>query len=115
MAAAIAYLTLLSAPTSIPGASLIDKHYHVIAFAALVLPCAVFYARTLIWIVPSAMCFGIAIEIIQPYVGREAEFADVVADVLGVGLGTAVGLALRRLALRPIPATRKSQARQNRR
>lgn len=94
LGAIIAYLTL-SPPKPSPPGLLSDKAYHAIAFAALVFPSALLYARSLIWVVPAALLFGGAIEVIQPYLGRSAEAADFVADVVGIGFGVAVGLILR--------------------
>lgn len=101
LAATITYLTL-SPPKPDPAGLLSDKFYHFIAFSALVFPCALFYARTLVWVLPMAVLFGGAIELIQPYVGREAEAADFVADVLGVGFGLILGLILRARVVNPL-------------
>lgn len=95
LGAVIAYLTL-SPPQMSPPSLFSDKAYHAIAFAALIFPCALLYARSLIWVVPAALLFGGAIELIQPLVGREAEFADFVADAVGLGVGVIAGLILRR-------------------
>lgn len=72
-----------------------DKLYHVIAFAGLIFPTAMLFARSLIWILPLAAFFGGVIELVQPCVGRDAELADVLADLLGLGVGTVFGLTLR--------------------
>ena len=96
LAVAIAYLTLTPLQVDLDLGS--DKLYHFIAFAALVLPCALFYATTLIWVLPAAILFGGAIELIQPYVGRGGELADFGADALGVVIGAALGLTLRAIA-----------------
>ena len=77
-----------------------DKLYHFIAFTALVFPCALLFARTLKWVLPAALLFGGAIELIQPYVGRGGELADFVADALGVVIGAALGLTLRAIVMR---------------
>ena len=77
-----------------------DKLYHFIAFTALVFPCALLFARTLNWVLPAALLFGGAIELIQPYVGRGGELADFVADALGVFIGAALGLTLRAIVTR---------------
>ena len=68
LAAAIAYLTLTPQNLNMSLGS--DKLYHFIAFTALVFPCALLFARTLNWVLPAALLFGGAIELIQPYVGR---------------------------------------------
>ena len=78
-----------------------DKLYHFIAFATLVFPCSLLFARTLIWVLPAALLFGGAIELIQPYVGRGGELADLVADALSVFVGAAHGLTLRAIVSRP--------------
>ena len=99
LAVTIAVLTL-SAPNPALGGSEWDKLYHFTAFAALVFPCALLYARALVWILPAALLFGGVIELIQPYVGRAGERADFLADILGVGFGAALGLAVRAVSAR---------------
>ena len=98
LAAAIAYLTLT--PQNFDMGPGTDKLYHFIAFTALVFPCALLFARTLKWVLPAALLFGGAIELIQPYVGRGGELADFVADALGVFIGAALGLTLRAIVTR---------------
>jgi VanZ family protein len=94
LAVTIAFLTL-SPPTLDLRGSLPDKLYHFTAFAALAFPCALLYARILVWVLPAALLFGGVIELIQPYIGRSGEGADFLADVLGVIFGAALGLTLR--------------------
>ncbi|MCP5037536.1 MAG: VanZ family protein [Rhodobacteraceae bacterium] len=94
LAVVIAVLTLSSPHQSLQGSQW-DKFYHFIAFMALAFPCALLYARTLFWVLPTAILFGGAIELIQPYVGRGGEWADFVADVVGVAIGAILGLILR--------------------
>jgi VanZ family protein len=98
LAVTIAYLTLMpvSMPQSVPGS---DKLHHLIAFAALTLPCAALWPRALLWLLPAAVLFGGAIEIIQPGIGRSGEWADFYADVAGVSLGMILGLSLNRLPM----------------
>jgi hypothetical protein len=94
LAVTIAYFTLMpvSVPQSVPGS---DKLHHLIGFAALILPCSMLWPRALIWLLPAAMLFGGAIEIIQPGIGRNGEWADFYADVAGATLGVGTGLMLR--------------------
>lgn len=89
----ISALTLipLSAPSAVPGT---DKAHHVLAFAILTMPCAALYPKGLFRVVFAAAVYGGLIEVIQPYVGRHGETADVLADLLGVGIGAAFGLLL---------------------
>ena len=68
----IAALTLI--PLSVPAGALgSDKAHHLLAFAALTLPCAVLYPKALLRVALAAAIFGGAIEVIQPYVGRQGE------------------------------------------
>ena len=89
-------LVPLSVPQGVPGT---DKTHHVIAFAVLVLPVSVLSPRTLIWLLPMAIAYGGLIEIIQPYTGRFGELKDLWADIIGVIIGAAVGLASRGLLM----------------
>ena len=60
--------------------------------AILVLPSAALYPRIIFSVLPFSVTFGGAIEIVQPAVGRNGEWADFYADIMGVGIGTVVGL-----------------------
>lgn len=91
-----------SVPEIIGGIN--DKILHFTAFTALVLPCAIFLARNLVWIVPLAVMFGGAIELLQSGFGREASWADFLADGCGVAFGTIIGLMLRVLIKRYVAA-----------
>ncbi|MBD3680024.1 MAG: VanZ family protein [Rhodobacteraceae bacterium] len=96
LAAIIAWATLTpNPPTPELNRPLSDKFYHVMGFAGLVFPTALLYARSLIWILPLAVLFGVVIELVQPFFGREAEAGDVLADLIGLGMGTVIGLTLR--------------------
>lgn len=102
----ITVLTLLplTFSTGVKGS---DKIQHILAFAALTLPSAVFYPKALLHVMAAAVVYGAAIEIIQPYVGRSSELADFIADLVGVGLGATIGRFLRisygrRIASRPL-------------
>jgi membrane associated rhomboid family serine protease len=96
LAAVIAYLTLTPPRPDALDGLLSDKAYHVIAFAALIFPGAFLYLRSLIWLIPAVLVFGVAIELVQPLVGRSAERADFVADGVGVACGLILGLIMRR-------------------
>lgn len=78
----------------IPGPPGSDKTMHILAFFALVLPTATLSPRLLVWVLPLAVLYGGAIEIVQPYFGRERELLDLVADSVGAGLGSLAGLVL---------------------
>jgi len=92
IAIAIALLTL-SGPLQMPvGFQMSDKIYHAIAFAALVLPTAILWPRRLLAVASGGIIYGIAIELVQPYLGRTAEFGDILANCVGVGLASLVGV-----------------------
>ena len=99
---AISWLTLT--PQDLPKVDTlpVDKLAHVAAFAALILPSAILRPRFLWWIFPLAALLGFSIELIQPYVGRSQEWMDVVADCLGLIVGTGLGLILRRFLKRRV-------------
>lgn len=89
----IAFLTL--APVSPPkDYAVTDKTYHMIAFAGLALPVATLQPRWLLFMIPVFAIFGGAIEVIQPYFGRSCDFADWVADIKGIMIGSVLGLVL---------------------
>jgi VanZ family protein len=73
----------------------------VIAFAALILPGTLLYLRSLIWLIPAALAFGAAIELVRPLVGRSAEVTDFMADVVGVACGLILGLIMRKRWFQP--------------
>ncbi|MEM6577570.1 MAG: VanZ family protein [Pseudomonadota bacterium] len=97
----VARLTLGPSGEGDPPFPHFDKVAHLLAFAALAFPLAAARAQSAAWIFSVGLLFGAAIEIIQPYVGRSAEWADLLADALGLILGIALGqLAARFLANR---------------
>ncbi len=73
-----------------------DKIQHFIGFAALASPLGFAYPRRTLAIVAAATLFGAGIELVQPFVGRSAELADLVADALGATTGALAMRALRR-------------------
>ncbi|MFN4101016.1 MAG: hypothetical protein ACK4GT_14700 [Pararhodobacter sp.] len=86
----IAVLTLTPLPAGPPMGGGLDKLYHFFGFAALVFPLILTDARRWYWVVPAAIAFGGAIELIQPSVGRTAEWLDFGANVTGVLAGAAL-------------------------
>lgn len=99
LAALIAFLTLRPPiETGMPAGS--DKIYHFVAFAALSFPLAVVRPRWSTFLLVLFTAYGAAIEIIQPYVGRSGEWADLLADVTGIAGGIAAGFLIRHLGLR---------------
>lgn len=94
LALVIATLTLFPVSLPRPITSGPDKLYHFIAFASLMLPVSSLYPRALIWLIPWALIFAGAIELIQPLVNRGGEWADFWADAWGIGAGLLVGTAV---------------------
>lgn len=97
LALGIAVTTLMPSTSGASSLLGLDKLAHLVAFAVLVLPMSLRAPRQwpLIWI--TAVAFGGLIEIVQPYVGRGAEWADLVADGLGAALGVSLGLFIRKI------------------
>jgi VanZ family protein len=96
LAAVVALLALMPLP---PQAASLgwDKANHLLAFAALA-ACAVFGfrgQRAALWAVLAALlAFGASIELLQQLVpNRMAEWADLLADALGIALGAALATA----------------------
>ena len=80
-----------------PPLPLTDKQLHALAFALLVLPLGWADIRHAVWLAPLALAYGGAIELVQPFVGRGAEWGDLLADGIGIGLGLAPGALRARL------------------
>lgn len=97
LAAIIAVLTLAPMPAGGPAGS--DKLYHVLAFACLAFPLPLVRPRWTVWVVLGVIAYGAAIEVIQPFFGRQAEWADLVADGIGAVVGAVTGSALSRYIL----------------
>lgn len=96
IALAITALTLTPSGASGQGVPGVDKLAHFLAFAVLAMPMA--YARRLpLWqIVLAGVAYGGLIELIQPHVGRSAEWGDLLADGLGVVSGALVAAMMAR-------------------
>lgn len=79
-------------PMSGPGIVIkgVDKIYHFAAFLAIIFPLILTDSKRWYWAVPLVIAFGGAIELIQPSVGRSAEWLDFGADLTGVLAGAAL-------------------------
>lgn len=99
LAVIIAVLTLAPMPSGGPAGS--DKIYHVLAFACLAFPLPLVRPRLALWVVLAVTAYGGMIEMIQPLFGRQAEWADLVADAIGAVVGAVTGTALSRYILTP--------------
>ncbi len=78
-----------------------DKLYHFIGFGLLALPLCLAYPRRAWAVIAGVVAFGAAIEVIQPFVGRGAEWADLLADALGAATAACLAWALHRFWPRP--------------
>lgn len=72
-----------------------DKIWHMLAFATWGALMALSWSRPFWQMLLAAGIFGGGIELIQPLVGRDAELADLGADMLGAGLGLWAGKNVR--------------------
>lgn len=72
-----------------------DKFVHGITFAVLALWFSGQYARQSYWrLVSGLIAFGLLIELTQRMISyRSADWMDLLADLLGIGLGMAIALA----------------------
>jgi VanZ family protein len=87
IALVIAALTLSPPGAPEPALPGFDKLAHFLAFAALAIPMA-YDGRVALWqIVLAGLAFGGTIELIQPHVGRSAEWGDLLADSIGAVSG----------------------------
>lgn len=87
-------------PPAPPSDTMIDKLVHFAMFWALVLPLCSVRPRHALWLIPVAIAYGGAIELIQPISNRGADWMDWVADILGAGGGAVTGFAIYLLAFR---------------
>lgn len=77
-------LSPLSELPSVPGS---DKAHHFIAYAALAFPLSVARPRLWLWGLLGFFGFSGAIELVQPYVNRYGEWADLFANGIGLLMG----------------------------
>lgn len=83
--AVVLYLALDPAPL-IKGVSS-DKVNHVLAFFGLGVLLRFGWPRfRLVWAALALLALGILIEVVQHYIGRDAAFGDVLADIVGLAL-----------------------------
>lgn len=89
--AGIGWFTLTPPGEASTPLPLTDKQLHALAFGLLVLPVALTRPHALWWLAPLALAYGAVIEVIQPSVGRTGEWADLLADGLGIALVCGLG------------------------
>ena len=96
-------ITLLAlAPAPPEEASLgWDKLNHFAAFAALAVVAALGYARATLAVALGLLGYGALIELLQALTpSRSADWADLLADGLGIGIGLLIAALLTQLARR---------------
>lgn len=100
--AVISYLALSPAPPKQMNLGW-DKLNHLSAFATLALLGRLAWPRRTLVVPLALLAYGAAIEVLQSQVpGRSGEWPDLLADALGLLLGSLASWALSRL-LRPAP------------
>jgi len=90
IAMVIAVLTLSPLHGGLTVSNGLDKVYHFVAFALLIFPLIATDSRRWYWAVPLAILYGGVIELIQPSMGRHADWLDFGADLSGVLAGAAL-------------------------
>ncbi len=110
LAVAVGYLALTPTPPTEVDFGW-DKLNHVLAFFALAFSACLGYPASrragLLWL-GGLLAYGGVIEVLQFYVpGRSSEWADLVADAVGIACGAIIAALMLRLAgtvsSRPIP------------
>jgi VanZ family protein len=97
--AAASWLAFMPQPPGVPGG---DKLHHLLGFAVLTFVGALGYPprwRTLLTVALALLLYGAFVEAVQSQLPwRSAEWADLLADGLGVLLGATAAVLLRRVA-----------------
>jgi VanZ family protein len=70
-----------------PGGPAFQKMYHGLAFGAIAFVATLAFPRQVVWIILVTSLYGGAIELIQPYLGRNGNLPDWVADTVGAVTG----------------------------
>lgn len=83
-----------------PGVN--DKILHFLAHAAIAAPVCLARPRFWPWILAGFVGWGIMIELVQPFVGRDRSVADILANLAGTATALAASSLLRGL-IRPAP------------
>ena len=73
---------------------------HVVVYAILAFPHGLWLGSRLKWGLAGLVLFGFVIEIVQPAFARGAEWTDLLSNLIGILMGTYLGLWLRTSLLR---------------
>ena len=99
----LSLMPLPALPSSVPGT---DKTHHFIAYGLLMFPVALHNPRHWLLIGLFFVSWSGAIELLQPYVNRHAEWMDMLSNVGGLLCGTVIARLCRRWShhwARPLP------------
>ena len=91
----VAWGELTPHPPRLAGPFQWDKLDHFIAYFGLSLLATLAWGlrRSLVWVFLAVVALGGSLEIIQSFVGRDAEWGDFLANDLGAMLGLALAIA----------------------
>ena len=91
----VAWGELTPHPPRLAGPFQWDKLDHFIAYFGLCLLATLAWGlrRSLVWVFLAVVALGGSLEIIQSFVGRDAEWGDFFANDLGAMLGLALAIA----------------------
>jgi VanZ family protein len=91
----VAWGELTPHPPRLAGPFQWDKLDHFIAYFGLSLLATLAWGlrRSLVWVFLAVVALGGSLEIIQSFVGRDAEWGDFIANDLGATLGLALAIA----------------------
>lgn len=87
LAAVITALTLMPQASMPAAPKVVDKLYHIGAFAALIFPTALVHLRWRLRAGLLAVLYGGMIEVMQPAFGRTASGANLLADAINLLIG----------------------------
>jgi len=94
--AALLVISLLPPSVDLPSTGW-DKANHALAFAVLGVLGRQSWPGRMPIVMPGLLAYGVLIEVLQSFVpGRDAEFADVVADAVGLALAAAAAMLVAR-------------------
>ena len=100
---AIATVLMLAPMPDMPQApKSTDKLAHVVMFFGLCLPAVLTGLAPWGWVVAGMGAFGLAIETLQPFVGRQFDLVDLAANLVGCIIAVALAPVLRRLWARVV-------------
>jgi VanZ family protein len=112
--AVVSWGELTAHPPSLPGPWQWDKFDHCTAYVGLGLLATLGWGKrhTFLWIWSAVMAIGAILEAVQSFVGRDAEWGDLLANAVGATIGSALAaayLAVPRAPVAPSAGARAGQ------